>query len=388
MPQQKHNNEKYPTFLTQWPFFFVEWSVMFNFVRNPIIIISFDMVRFISRYIFPAMVILTLLVSCDDDTEFRIEGTVDGLGTRNIVMTYVADRGVRSDGIVAIDGKFILVGASKNYTIVELTTAQHQLIGRVMIKNGQTLKCDYNLEDYYDQKVSGNKPSEQWSKFLRENAESLRTGDHILNNRLVTEYVESHKDNILSSALMLTQFYAPDHESQADSIFATIDPKARPESLVDNYRLILSRINSATLHGRIRSFTLTNLRDTTERYYAGRSSYTMFYFTGQGNERRDTIYPTLRMLNDSIKNRWIRVYEVSMAQDTSMWKRIARQDSVAWPRVWVPGGPANTTFDDIDIPRLPYYILSDSIGETVYRGSSVKTASDTLLRRLRHNKVI
>ncbi|MCM1504650.1 MAG: hypothetical protein NC127_05590 [Muribaculum sp.] len=346
------------------------------------------MVQFISRYIITTLVMLTLLTACDDDPEFRIEGTVEGLGTRNIVMTYVADRSVHTDGIVAIDGKFILVGASKTYTIVELSTAQHQLVGRVLIKNGQTLKCDFNLEDFFDQKVSGNKPSEQWSKFLRDNSDALRSGDHILNNRLVAEYVESHKDNILSSALMLTQFYAPDHESQADSIFATIAPEARPESLVDNYRLILSRINSAAFHGRIRTFTLTNLRDTTERYYAGRSSYTLFYFSGQGNEHRDTIYPTLRELHDSINHRWIRVYEVSMAQDTSMWKRIARQDSVGWPRVWVPGGSANTTFDDLDIPRLPYYILSDSVGDTAYRGSSVKTATDTLFRRLRHNKVM
>ncbi len=345
------------------------------------------MTRIIKLYIMPIAFTLLFLTACDDDTEFRIEGTVEGLGTRNIVMTYVADRNVRTDGLVAIDGKFILIGASKNYTIVELSTAQHQLIGRLMIKNGQTVKCEYDLDDFYAQKVTGNKPSEQWSKFLRENADSLRSGDHRLNNRLVADYVASHKNDILSSALMLTQFYAVDHESQADSIFATIEPDARPESLVDNYRLILSRLNSASFHGRLRTFTLANLRDTTERYYSGRSSYTLFYFSGQGNERRDTIYPILRELNDSISNRWIRVFEVSMAQDTSTWKRIARQDTVDWPRVWVPGGVANTNFDDLDIPRLPYYILSDSVGEAVYRGGSVKTASDTLARRLKRTKV-
>lgn len=344
------------------------------------------MIQTLIRYILPIITPLLLLTACDDDTEFRIEGTVEGLGTRNIIMTYVADRNIQSDGLVAIDGKFILIGSSKNYTIVELSTGQHQLVGRVLIKNGQTLKCKYDLEDFYKQEVKGNKPSEQWSKFLREYADSFRTENHILNNRIVADYVDSHKNDILSSALMLTQFYAVDHESQADSIFATINPEARPESLVDDYRLILSRINAAAFHGRIRTFTLANLRDTTERYYAGRSSYTLFYFSGQGNERRDTIYPILREINDSIKNRWARVYEVSMAQDTATWRRIARQDSVGWPRVWVAGGTANPTFEELDIPRLPYYILSDSVGEPVYRGGSVKTASDTLYRRLRRPK--
>lgn len=345
------------------------------------------MIRIFTRYILTAVVALIAFTACDDDTEFRIEGTVEGLGTRNIVMTYVADRSVKSDGLVAIDGKFILIGASKNYTIVELSTGQHQLVGRLLIKNGQTVKCKYDLADFYNQEVSGNKPSEQWSKFLRENADSLRSGNHLLNNRLVADYVASHKSDILSSALMLTQFYAVDHESQADSIFATIEPEARPESLVDNYRLILSIINSAAYHGKLRAFTLANLRDTTERYYAGRSSYTLLYFSGQGNEHRDTIYPTMRELNDSISNRWIRVYEVSMAQDTATWKRIARQDSVGWPRVWAPGGVANTTFEELDIPRLPYYMLTDSVGETVYRGGSVKIAADTLYRRLKKQKI-
>lgn len=335
------------------------------------------------RYILLMLFIIPALSACDDDTDFRVEGTVEGLGTRNITMTYVADRNVHTESIVAIDGKFSLLGSSKEYTIVELSTSQHQLIGRLLIKNGQTVKCKYDLADFYNQEVKGNKPSEQWSKFLRENADSFRSADHILNNRIVADYVETHKDNILSSALMLTQFYAVDNESQTDSIFATIEPEARPESMVDDYRLILSRINSAVFHGRLRSFTLANLKDTTERYYSGKSSYTVFYFSGQGNERRDTIYPVLREIHDSIKDRWARVIEVSMAQDTATWKRIARQDSVGWPRVWVPGGVANPTFESLDIPRLPYYMLVDSVGESVYRGSKVKAASDSLSRRLR-----
>lgn len=179
---------------------------------------------------------------------------------------------------------------------------------------------------------------------------------------------------------MLTTYYAPDNESQADSLFALISPKARPDKLVDDYRLLLSYNNSAHLNAKIRPFSIYSYGDSTEHYAPGKSSYTLFYFACQ-EHRRDTIVKAIEGIYDDYPRRRLKVLDVSFAPDTLAWKR-ERPDSLKWTRVWTPAGVASASFDHLNIPRLPYYIVSDSTGAQVYRGSSVQAALDSLHRRL------
>lgn len=326
------------------------------------------------------MIVAAVFAACGDDTQFRVTGEVQGLGTRTINMLYVADGTVHQEGQPAIDGKFDLHGVSGEYTVAELFTAQHVLIARLIVKNGQTIDCKLDLDNPYVIEMKGNKPVEQWSRWIRENAGVIEVGNPRQVNTLVADYVVGHRDDILSSALMLTTYYAPDNESQADSLFALISPKARPDKLVDDYRLLLSYNNSAHLNAKIRPFSIYSYGDSTEHYAPGKSSYTLFYFACQ-EHRRDTIVKAIEGIYDDYPRRRLKVLDVSFAPDTLAWKR-ERPDSLKWTRVWTPAGVASASFDHLNIPRLPYYIASDSTGAQIYRGSSVKAALDSLHRRL------
>ncbi len=328
-----------------------------------------------------AAVVASVMAACGDDTQFRVTGEVQGLGTRTINMLYVADGAVHQEGQPAIDGKFDLHGVSGEYTVVELFTAQHTLIARMIVKNGQTINCKLDLENPYTLELKGNKPVEQWSEWIRQNAGVIEIGNPGLVNKLVADFVVNHRDDILSSALMLTTYYAPDNESQADSLFALIAPAARPDKLVDDYRLLLSYNNSAHLNAKIRPFSLYSYGDSTEHYAPGKASYTLFYFANQ-EHRRDTIVKAIDAIYDNYSRRRLKVLDISCAVDTTAWRR-ERPDSLRWTRVWTPGGVASAAFDHLNIPRLPYYILADSTGQQVYRGGSVKAAIDSLGRRLR-----
>lgn len=184
-----------------------------------------------------------MLWACGDDDRFRVEGVVDGLGTRGLQLMYESGNGLHTETIQAIDGKFSAEGASKDYTLAHLTTTDGRLIARMLVRNGHTLKCVFDVDNPYNIQVKGNKPTEEWAKFLRENHEQLRSSDHAGANRLILDYVDSHKSDIQSAALMLTQYYAVDGESRADSIFALISPEARPDALVSAYRRMVSRLS-------------------------------------------------------------------------------------------------------------------------------------------------
>ncbi len=329
------------------------------------------------------LTLAVMAVACGDDTEFRVAGEVQGLGTRNISMLYVADGSVRSVSTAAIDGKFDLRGSSDEYTVVELFVGAkgNVPLARMLAKNGETLHCKLDIEDPSKNEIKGNGPSEQWSGFLRENAAVLNDGTPGMINSLVTKYVDSHPDNIVSSLLMLTSYNSVNNESRADSLFAVIAPEARPAKLVDDYRLLLSYNNSAALNAKVRSFTLYSVGDSMERYSPYKSGYSLLYFT-DGTQRSDTITRQIKRPYDSYSRKRFRVVEVSFAPDSAAWKR-ASADSLGWTRVWAPGGVAHNSFDALNIPRIPFYILADSNGTQVYRGSALRQAIDSLDSRIK-----
>lgn len=327
-----------------------------------------------------------ILYACGDDSQFRIQGTVDGLGTGGLTMTYISGGNVRRAETMAVDGKFTFTGVSPEYTVAEITDSRRNLISRMLIRNGQSLTCTLDADDPYQTNIEGNKPSEQWSKFLRDNSAVLMDSSDTKVNAVISDYVTRNKNNVVAALLMMTQFRAVNHEFQADSLMAVISPEARPSQIVDGMRRILSDINNGAINGNMRNFNLYSAGDSLERYYLGHSSYTLFYFTGGTWEHRDTILPRLRRLDSDYPRRQLRIYEVSMTPDTTEWKRHARLDSVPWTQLWAVGGPANSHFDKLQIPRLPFFIVCDSVGKQVVRGSSLTQVTDTIVHRLSHRR--
>lgn len=313
-----------------------------------------------------------LLTACGDDTQFRVEGTVEGLGTRTISMLYVSGGRMDQKSMVAIDGKFSLTGSSKEYTIAELTAGGGHVVARVLVRNGETLKCKLDMKNPSENVVTGNEPSERWLKFLHEKADSLAMPAEA--NRLIARYVGRNKADVVSSALMLTAYDASNSQLVADSLINLIEPKARPESMVDGYRLLLSMVNSGAVSASVKPFALLSAGDSVERYYPLRHSCTLLAFTGADGGGRDTVTRPLRRLRDSIPRRRMHIVEVSTVADSARWRSITERDSASWTQVWVPAANAYAPFDGLQIPYVPYYVVSDSTGRVLYRGASVGVA--------------
>ncbi|MBQ8773772.1 MAG: DUF4369 domain-containing protein [Muribaculaceae bacterium] len=330
-------------------------------------------------------IVAIIATACGDNTQFRIAGQVDGLGTQNVHMIYVSSGALTRLTTTAVDGKFTFIGNSPEYSLVEILSSDKNVIGRVIIKNGQTVDAIFNIDDPYAIKLEGNKPCEQWSAFIRDNADIIKSGNTRKIDDAVETFVQSHKTDIVSSALMLTLFNATDNESRADSIFALISPEARPSSMTEGYRSQLADINIAALNAKIKSFSLYTAGDSIERYFPSKSSLSLFYFNGGISERRDTITSKILTLVDKYPRKRLRAVEVSFATDTVKWKYSIKDDSVTWPQTWCAGGAAHPTFDKLNIPRTPYFIVADSSGTQLYRGTSITNAIALIRQRLNAN---
>ncbi len=323
-----------------------------------------------------------VLTACDDEPEFRITGIVDGLGTRHISMIYAADGELHTVTTTAIDGKFSLTGSSRDYTLVELLSPQGKVFSRLLAKNGQNIKCRLDIDDPYKIELKGSKPTEQWAKFLTKNHDLLTDGTGEMINGAIEEYVSANPGNILSSLMLLTMYDATDNESKTSTLFASLDPEARPDKLVAGYRLLLSQNNNAAINTKVKPLTLKNAKDSVERFVPLRTSYTLIYFSSGAKVKPDTINTKILSAYDRYLRRNLRVMEISFANDSAQWRRSIENDTLKWARSWVPGGAASPAFYDLSIPRVPYFILSDSIGNQVYRGSSISIAIDSLDNRL------
>lgn len=344
----------------------IKYRPILNFLRLSILIIT----------------LCGILSACDDEPQFRITGTVDGLGTRRVTMVYPADGILHTATVTAIDGKFSFTGSSRDYTMVEFLSPQGKVFSRLPVKNGQSIKCELDIDDPYKLELKGSKPAQQWAEFLTKNHDLLTDGTPEMINQAVEEYVNSNKNNIISSLMLLTLYNAADNESKTSSLFASLSPEARPEKLVSGYRLLLSQNNNAAINVKVRPMTLTNSKDSAERFVPLRSSYSLLHFStgtaAQANQANKAILQAF----DRYTRRRLRVLEISLAPDSIQWKNSLAGDTTKWAHTWVPGGASSPLLYDLNIPRAPYFILADSTGNQIYRGSSIATAIDSLNNRL------
>ncbi|MBQ7041614.1 MAG: DUF4369 domain-containing protein [Muribaculaceae bacterium] len=328
--------------------------------------------------LFFSLILSVLLFSCGDSTEFRIAGVINGMGTQNIKIIYYANGAVRESRAIVIDGKFSVVGNAPEPTLVEIQTTNGVLLGHLMVENGETVECKLENGNRYKASFEGNEVSEKWGKFLTDNSTVLSSDNIDLRNDLIAQYVSKHKEELFSTVLMLTEYYCPNNERTADSILRAISEHARPHSLVEGHEAMFAHVNSATAHNNILPMKIYCKDDSLMTYNPALSSYSVLGFTDDDKSARDSIVPQFKKLSKGKKSRQLKIFDVSLATDTSTWKRITRKDSANWVQCWALGSVRAKGIDRLSIPRLPYFIVVDSTGKQLYRGSSIMRVSQML----------
>lgn len=327
-----------------------------------------------THYVLSVVVVLLSLGlwGCGGGETFTLAGTVEGLGTQPVKVVYEADGRLQSATVTAIDGKFRYEGVAREPAMVSLFGINNRLIGRAYAANGETVEGEWSIDSPCKVRLKGNGVSERWGRFLTENADSLCGGDAVAANRIVARYIGSHRDDVLSSILLMTAFDASGDAMQADSLMRLLSPEARPDGLTAGYRRMLAAAGADALAQRIMPITLTDTAGDALYYNAGRQSVSLLCFTGTTADAA----LTSRMLE--LRRDWpekrIGIYEMSLQPDYDAWRGAARRDSATWPQGWLAGGVSHKAIDYLAIPRLPYFIVADSTSRQLYRGTSLDAA--------------
>ncbi|MCM1517622.1 MAG: DUF4369 domain-containing protein [Pseudoflavonifractor sp.] len=315
--------------------------------------------------------VVAVVTGCGGGESFTLAGTVEGLGTQPLRLVYVADGRLQTATITAIDGKFRYEGAAKEPAMVEIFGHSGRLVGRAYISNGETVEGEWSVDNPYKVKMKGNGVSERWARFLTDNADSLQSPATA--NRVVSRYVESNHDDLLSALLLMTQFDAASDGIRADSLMRLLTPKARPDALTAGYRTMLAEAGAEPMSRKIMPMTLIDTAGEPFYYNPVRYSLSLVCFTMGGG--RDSVARMLSLLRRDYPERRLGMLEVSLLPDHETWRMSSRRDSARWPQMWAPGGVAHKAFDYLAVPRFPYLIVSDSTSRQLYRGTSLTAAS-------------
>lgn len=90
-----------------------------------------------------------VLLGCGGKKPYRIDGTIEGLGTQNVTAIYHDGTSLKSVTTNAVNSAFHIEGSSEQPVIIELYDNQRHRIGCIAAKNGEEIKVKFKTGDPY-----------------------------------------------------------------------------------------------------------------------------------------------------------------------------------------------------------------------------------------------
>lgn len=331
------------------------------------------------RIIYLCLIAL-LAVSCGKRDSFKVECQTSPDLVRQLVFTYANAQGIRQVQKHLENGRTELEGQSKTPTLLTVSFADGTLIASCIVENGDKVKIHFDTDEegsgaITDVSVKGNKSTKRLREFEAENDSLISLGFSPALSHAVTDYLKANPDDPVSTVLFLRYYDSRDHEASADSLMMLLSPQARPATLLQNYGAITARQLNTSINDRLYSFDMLSTTDSVVNIRFGRRRHTLLAFLpGRTSPERTSQLDSLRKLWPDRDSLHLAVVEISLANDSAEWRAETALDSVGWRRAWLPGNVSSAPLRKLAIPRQPFYILVDSTGMQIYRGSSFEEA--------------
>lgn len=352
-------------------------------------------IHYLCEYIFPhsiemkhiytliAAIFALALSSCSKSDHFSIGGTIDGVGMQSVTLTYYADGGLKRVTQAAVDGKFAMKGHSATPTLCLLELSDGTELATMVVSDGDKMKIKASLESPLATEVKGNGTSSKIARWIADNAEKIASGNAADINSAIAEFVGDNKSDLAATALMVTRFQTPGYETMADSLLTLISVDARPAAVVQNFSAVLASQLNQRSSVEVKPMSMYARNDSTFYFNPSRHSLSFLAFMSPAYAGRDSITPHLRNLEKRYPSRRLEIIEISTAADSALWKQSTAPDSATWTQAWAPGSIAANAIQKLAIPRNPYFIVADSVGVQLYRGSSISEAEKLITTRLK-----
>jgi len=322
------------------------------------------------------LVLAVAVAGCSKKKSFTVQGQIEGIGSQMVNATYYSLGGLKRVTVVAAENKFALRGDAPRPTLVSLTLADGTRLATLVVENGDKITLKGDIGSPYDIEVSGNGDSEKIAGWVKENASLLESGNAAAINSSLAEWVGEHRSSKAATALMVTYFQTPGYEHQADSLMALLSSSARAQEVVQNFTGTLSAQLGEAESSQVGPMSLYDISDSVVNVNPHSRRATVLCFMSIDRMARDSVTARLRHLTRECPLPRLEVVEISSAPDSAEWRRSLAGDSARWRRTWAPATVASSALRRLGVPGYPYFIVADSAGNQLYRGSSVTRAAE------------
>lgn len=317
----------------------------------------------------------TVISGCSGPDSFEVKGHVKGDATINLRALYYVDGALQSSIFPADRGSFSFKGRAPEGAVVEILDNDYRLLGRFYAENGDEIDVTIDPKSPAAMKVEkGNEAAIRWAQWLNANAKILDGRNSKAINALVAKYVKAHPQDIVSTLIVTTVYDASADPEGASRLLSSIAPEARPTTLTEALATLLTYADTSVGKRRVSPLTLMARNDTVTTFSPRKHRLSLLVFSDENSGRADSIVPALRRLRKAHTDKALGIIDISLDTDTLAWQSSTRNDTATWDAAWGTGGIASAALRPLAIPRLPYFIVTDSVGSQIYRGASISQA--------------
>lgn len=325
----------------------------------------------IIRYL-SILLLAIVSVSCGDSETYTLDVTIDGLGTRNVNLFIYSRSGLKSVSIPAVDNVLTYKSSSGEPVLVDLLTNDRRFLGCIMVGNGETVKAHFVPDNNGSTSVDGNKVSHRLYSFISDNAAYIDSAQPDKLNAAIEQYVKGNPDDIVSG-ILLSRFYdVVDDYSRPAELAALLSPEARPAAVMGGFSELIN-VNTDSLPP-LTEISLMTSDKGLQTFSPGDGLGLMLVVSGADSEGRDSVVNRLNETFDTLKEQ-VRMVELVLAADTVRLNKLLT-DSVKpkYDVAWMPGGVVSPSIRSLNIKQIPMYILADTVGAIIYRGTLLEDA--------------
>lgn len=331
------------------------------------------------RYI--QIILSILLLTACGKKDFKVDFDIDGLGTQNLRFVYYSSYNEREGKIIetmapALDGKLTLIGTSTRPTVVNVFTQARSYLCSFYVEPGDEMKVVGKYADPMLWSYEGNELSEELSSWMQANKSSL-ADSHKLNSA-IAKYVKSNNDSEVSALLLMCHYNDKDDVLQKDSLWNKLNLDAKSEDMVNALTGANIYAEKSSTGKVIKSLNLYSKADTLSVVKFSDAKATVLYLWRDNDADYDKQISMLKRVKEKEDNKKIRIFDINLDMDTFAWKHHVRADSLKWERLWTMGGELNNSMKALAVPRSPYFIVIDSVGKQLYRGSDTLKLEKTI----------
>lgn len=299
---------------------------------------------------------MLLATSCGGKKQYKIDGTIEGIGTQNVTALYYDGNTLREMTTNAVNSSFHIEGSVGQPVVMEFYDNQRRRIGCVVVANGDEIKVGYKIGDPYFMKVEGNDMSEALASFISNNSANL--------NDAIEKRLESIPADDLSAILAGYYYDINIDPLRADSLLSKVNSQnVQFNAIAESRREIAARMGDTD--GKIKEMRLYSSKDTLINYAPSTSDSTLFIFTDLYSMPDSILHYADSVARD------MRVASVRLNVDSFGWHKDAARFSKKVDHLWAIGGVANPHLRQFNIPRIPYFIVTDTAANQIYRGDSL-----------------